>query len=335
MATDPATMACRLSGCGGPRSGVCINNLPFDECPDVAEIGEEVEADERSAEPITQPVTLPGARSLGIPACDALLRQRGGTVVGIVAGPDVGKTTLIATIYELLHRKRMPSFGFAGSETLRGHEERCHLARLSSNASNPDTRRTPVGVGLEFIHLRIAASGGMRDVLFADRSGEHFQAALSRPAEIEGFAELHRADAVVLLVDLARLVSDTHVTVSGVRRLFLAMDQGGVLAGRIVMLVGTKADVAMPSPRSRKAAREMTALADELDGRAGGRFAIGRHVVACRARGGSSAIGEGLEQLLTALLAQSPPRSPRIDDAWPRLPSELDLLMRGYRSARS
>ncbi|MCW5704597.1 MAG: hypothetical protein KIT82_18685 [Bradyrhizobium sp.] len=272
---------------------------------------------------------------MSIAACDVLLRQRGGTVVGIAAGPDVGKTTLIATMYELLHRRRMSSFGFAGSETLRGYEERCHLARLSSYASRPDTRRTPVGVGLEFTHLRIATSGGMRDVLFADRSGEHFQAILSRPAEVKEFAELHRSDAIVLLVDLARLVTDTHVTVSGVRRLFLAMDQGGVLEGKTVTLVGTKADVAMSSPRSTKAAREMTTLADELDRRASGRFSIGRHIIACRARSGSAVIGEGVEQLLAALLAGGPSRPRRVDDAWPPRPSELDLLMRGYRGARS
>lgn len=336
---DPARFSCGLPGCDGPRSGVCINNLPFDECPDVIELGEAEDPDEQdgAGEPSdTVPITvnLPGGRSLDAAACDALLRRRDGTVVGIVAAPEVGKTTLISTIYELLHRRRMADFGFAGSETLRAYEERCHLARLSSDAVAADTQRTKVGAGLQFTHLRIATRSGICDAVFADRSGELFDKALARPADIDEFVELHRADVVILLVDLVLLTSSTHLTVSAVRRLFMAMDQRGMLEGRRVLLVGTKADVAIPTPRSRKAARELAAVAEELGRRAGERFRIETHVVACRPRRGSTVIGEGLEPLLSAVLAPLAPSPPVADDSWPPQRSELDQLMRGYRGAR-
>lgn len=334
MADDSDTRGCRLPGCGGPHSGVCINSLPFDECPDVIELDEDDAPPEEPVEAATETVALPGGRSLDAAACDALLRQRGGVVVGIVAGPDVGKTTLIATIYELLHRHRMTAFGFAGSETLRGYEERCHLARLSSNAAKPDTPRTSSGVPLSFTHMRIASSGGTRDIFFSDRSGEHFESALARPGDIGGFVELHRADAIILLVDLMQLVRDMHVTVSSVRRLFMAMDQNRLLEGKKVYLVGTKADVAMPTVRSKKAEKELAAVTDELNGRAAGRFTVGRHIVSCRARKGSTSIGEGVEPLLGELLASDPPRLRESDDAWPSSRTELDQLMRRYRSAR-
>ena len=170
--------------------------------------------------------------------------------------------------------------------------------------------------------------------MFADRSGELFDKALARPADIDEFVELHRADVVILLVDLVLLTSSTHLTVSAVRRLFMAMDQRGMLEGRRVLLVGTKADVAIPTPRSRKAARELAAVAEELGRRAGERFRIETHVVACRPRRGSTVIGEGLEPLLSAVLAPLAPSPPVADDSWPPQRSELDQLMRGYRGAR-
>lgn len=336
---DPARFGCRLSGCDGPRSGICINNLPFDECPDVVEVGEGEE--EKKQEGVPEPgnvqpqtVALPGGRSLNAAACDALLRRRGGTVVGIVAAPEVGKTTLISTMYELLHRRRMADFGFAGSETLRAYEERCHLARLSSDVAAADTQRTKVGAGLQFTHLRIATSSDMRDIVFADRSGELFDKALARPADIDGFVELNRADVTILLVDLVQLLGSPHLTISALRRLFMAMDQRGMLEGRKILLVGTKADLAMPKPRSRKAAREFAAVAEELRRRAGGRFHIDVHIVACRARKGSTVIGEGLEPLLSAMLELLPHHPPAADGSWPAPRTELDQLMRGYREAR-
>ena len=336
---DPASFGCTLPGCGGPRSGVCINNLPFDECPDVVELGEGEDAGEPNGaeEPVdtvAQTVGVSGGRSLDAAACDALLRRRGGTVVGIVAAPEVGKTTLISTMYELLHRRRMAGFGFAGSETLRAYEERCHLARLSSDAAAADTQRTKVGAGLQFTHLRIATRSGIQDAVFADRSGELFDKALARPADIDDFVELHRADVVIILVDLVLLTSSTHLTMSAVRRLFMAMDQRGMLEKRRVLLVGTKAEVAVPTPRSRKATRELATVAEELNRRAGGRFRIETHVVACRPRRGSTVIGEGLEPLLAAVLEAPAPRPAVADDSWPSQRSELDQLMRGYRGSR-
>lgn len=332
---DPSKFVCRLPGCGGPRSGICINTLPFDECPDVIaadQVDRDVETTEVDVVESGQQVMLPGGRSFDVTACDRFLRRAGGTVVSIVAAPDVGKTTLIASIYELIYRKRMSKFGFAGSETLRGYEERCFRSRLSSDAAVADTVRTPVSVGLQFTHLRIATSTGKREVLFADRSGEHFDRALGRPADIEDFIELHRAEAVLLLIDLVLLLKDPHITVSTVRRLFMAIDQRGLFDGKRVVLVGTKADLAIPTPRSRKALAAIGQIADEFRKRAGGRFDIDMHIVACRARRGSTAIGQGLEDLLSIMLTPQIPARLPADDSWPPSRTELDQLMRGYRA---
>jgi len=278
-------------------------------------------------------VQLPGGKNLDLGNSDALLRQRGGEVVALVAGPDVGKTTLIATIYELLHRRRMASFRFAGSETLRGYEERCHRARMASNGSKPNTNRTPISAKANFTHLRVGSADGVRDVLFCDRSGEHFENALSRPAKFADFEELHRANAIILLVDLVHLVAETQVTVSRLRRLFMAMDQNGLLNKKKLLLVGTKADIAMPTARSRKADQLLKAVDEELNRRAGGRFEVKCMIVASRARKGSTHAGEGLERLLEETLRSQAKPPPATDESWPADPSELDKLMRVYRGA--
>lgn len=331
MSDEVPLQSCRLPGCGGPPSGVCINNFAFDECPDVIQQpGTDEKADAAIA---TSPSTvqLPGGRNLDLADSDALLRHRGGEVVALVAGPDVGKTTLIATMYELLHRRRMTAFRFAGSETLRSYEERCHLARMASNASKPNTNRTPISAKANFTHLRVGSADRIRDVLFCDRSGEHFENALSRPAEFANFEELHRANTVVLLIDLVRLVSENQVTVSRLRRLFMAMDQNGLLDEKKLLLVGTKADIAMPTTRSRKAEQLLKAVDEELNRRAGGRFQVKYMIVASRARKGSTQAGEGLERLLEEALHPAAKHTPITDETWPADPTELDKLMRIYR----
>jgi hypothetical protein len=333
---DVASLGCKRAGCGGPQSGVCINNLPFEECPDVLESEADGNlAPQKAVEPQQLNVSLPGGRSLDTQACDDLLRQRGGTVIGLVAPPDFGKTTLIATMYELLHRRRMATLGFAGSETLRGFEERSHLTRLTSNAARPDTKRTAVSVPLSFTHLRVAMADAIHDIVFSDRSGEHFDKVLARPTDLATFPELHRANAIILLVDLVQLIGDPHLTTSAIRRLFLALDQCGLLEGRRLLLVGTKADLALPSARSKKAKTALTSLTDELSRRAGNRFLVTEYVIACRARAGSSHIGEGIERLLTDLLEADILTPLPQEEYWPPHRSELDQLMRGYWSARA
>jgi len=333
---DLARYTCRLKGCDGPRSGVCINNLKFDECPDVIPLEEaEAVAAAPAAEALAisrEMVQTGGGRSLDAVSCDALLRARGGTVVGLVAGPEVGKTTMIATIYELVHRGRLPGFRFAGSETLCGYEERCHLARLASNGVRPDTRHTPTAEQLSFIHLRLATASGIRDVIFSDRSGEHFDNVLAQPAGIVDFAELGRADTVLLLIDLLQLLKSPHQPTSQTRRLFMAMDQHGLLDGKPVRLIGTKADLATSSTMVRRANTALTGLADDLGRRSTNGATVTPLSIASRPRRGSTQIGEGLQELMKIILIEKDPPHFTVGTAWPDKATELDALVRRCRS---
>lgn len=332
---DIKAFTCRVPGCDGPRSGVCINSLSFEDCPDVIpveEIGEPAAATEISQAAGGEMVRTGGERNLDAATCDALLRARGGVVIGVVAGPEVGKTTMIATMYELIHRGRMPEFRFAGSETLRGYEERCHLARLASNALRPDTPRTHLKDQLSFTHLRLKTALGIKDVVFSDRSGEHFDNILKTPSEITRFSELQRANTIAMLVDLHELQKSHHRPTSQARRLFIAMEQAGMLAGKKMMLVGTKADLLGNDNGTECARSALTELAGDLQRRSSTGLSITTWLVASRARPGSTEVGEGLEELLKAMIAghETPRFSP--GNAWPSRPTELDALMHIFRS---
>jgi hypothetical protein len=338
------TRTCSTPGCGGPESGTCINGLSFDECPNVVDTDEthvnvvelaafvNSSATQASVETMTP---TGGAKSLDAIGCDALLRERGGKVVAIVAGPEVGKTTMIAAIYELVHRRRMPGFTFAGSETLRGYEERCHLARLASNKIHPDTPRTRTAAKLSFTHLRLKTSEHFKDVLFADRSGEHFENVLSKPAGIADFAELTRANMIIVLVDLNELLRSPHQPKSQARRLFLAMNQSGLLEGKQIRLVGTKADL-MKSEEEKEAARvALYNLAADLRRRVQGNLDLEPLLIAAR-QGETTQLGTGLATLLEHILTPSSrPNSFHPGSAWPARKSEADNLMLPYRNRRN
>lgn len=324
---------CRLAGCGGPASGVCINNLSFDECPDVvgpapSNIAEDTGTLRRADADV---VSVHDGQALGAIACDDLLRQRGGIVVGLVAGPEVGKTTLISTMYELLARRRMASFRFAGSETLRGYEERCHLARLASNRVKADTPRTPTKAQLSFTHLRIAKGDVRTDIVFSDRSGEHFNHVLDRPIEVAGFQELRRAEVILLLIDLKEFLAEPHVQTARMRKWIMAMAQNGLLHGKTVRLVGTKADLVTAAPNSNAASKALDELAEDLSRRSQGVRVLARRI-SCRPREAHTEVGEGIENLLSEILAPKELTKAMQPDIWPDKPTEIDLLMRGFRA---
>lgn len=335
---DLDAYTCSVPGCNGPRSGVCINGLSFNECPDVIPCGDEAQAEDDPAIVEIAPASrgmiyTGGVSSLDAATCDALLRARGGTVVGVVAGPEVGKTTMIATMYELIHRGRIPAFRFAGSETLRGYEERCHLSRMASNGTCSDTPRTPTSAKLSFTHLRLSTSSGTKDVIFSDRSGEHFDNVLGRPSEIADFAELKRANIILLLVDLELLLKTPHLPTSQVRRLFMAMDQHALLDNKPVRLVGTKADLANTGEALEVALTALNNLATDLCRRAAGRVPVTPLLIASRARAGSTKIGEGFEELTEAILTETESPAFNAGTSWPETLTELDALMHSYRSS--
>lgn len=126
-----------------------------------------------------------------------------------------GKTTVLASIYERLNQGAFAGFKFAGSRTLLGFEEICHLNRLASGGVQPDTQRTRLTDETKYYHLTLSpieSGTARRDVLLSAMSGELFRMAKDSREDAERLTFLRRADTIVVLVDGERLATLTQRT---------------------------------------------------------------------------------------------------------------------------
>ena len=142
------------------------------------------------------------------------LRSR--THLVVFAGTEgSGKTTILASIYERLNSGAFAGFRFAGSRSLLGFEEICHLNRLESGGVQPDTQRTRLSDETKYYHLAlrgVAQPAIRRDVLLSAMSGELFRMAKDSQEDAEQLTFLRRADTIVLLADGGRLADTTQRT---------------------------------------------------------------------------------------------------------------------------
>jgi len=142
------------------------------------------------------------------------LRSR--THLVVFAGAEgSGKTTVLASIYERLNQGPFAGFRFAGSRSLLGFEEICHLNRLASGGVQPDTQRTQLTGETKYYHLALRGaepSAARRDVLLSAMSGELFRMAKDSQEDAERLTFLRRADTIVVLVDGERLASTAQRT---------------------------------------------------------------------------------------------------------------------------
>ncbi|NJD29386.1 MAG: hypothetical protein FIA92_13950 [Chloroflexi bacterium] len=143
--------------------------------------------------------------ALAIPFGDIPEELSGARVI-VLAGPvDSGKTTLVASVYELLQDGPFGGYGFAGSRTLMALEERCHEGRVASGLEVPKTRRTASTEVGDLIHLSVSTTspggGTRRQILVNDVTGERFAALVEHPAGASSMPVLARADRVQVVVD--------------------------------------------------------------------------------------------------------------------------------------
>jgi hypothetical protein len=135
--------------------------------------------------------------------------RRSYTPIIFMAGETAcGKTTLIASLHDAFLFGPLSGFHFAGSETLYAFEERSFESRASSSGIEPDTARTRYENGQEYFHLQLReqGSGSVKEVLFADMSGEFYERSLYSKSEVSQFKDLRRAQILLLLLDGAKLV---------------------------------------------------------------------------------------------------------------------------------
>jgi len=310
---DGEVVSCANPDCRVSEMGRCVEGLELEACP---HYGRELNEDELDAEPVdvdagNKSVGLPGADAMTLSEASGVLRQGPARVVAVIGPTDSGKTSLIASVYDLFQEGAVAGVEFARSQTLHAFEHTCHDARVMSRRGVPHMNRTPLGA-VSFYHLEISggAAGEGLSLLLGDRAGEEYRAAADDVAVVADFLEVARADTLTMLVDGERLLSgarhnlrsDTMMMLQGFR------DGGRLRDGSRLALVLTKLDAVKSSEHSDRALRDFDTLVSDLRRLFEGVLAeIEPFQVAASPKSNALSRGSGVSELLAFWLGAAAP----------------------------
>jgi hypothetical protein len=307
---------CTNGDCNFAVDGKCVEGYDVEECPHVSKISvTEIEEVQEAEAPRNQPaavMTLSLGEALDRAAASSLQRCRISRAVGIVGPNDAGKTSLIASVYDLLQEGPIAEVGFAGSSTLIGFEKICHDARAASRREAPHMARTSAGADATFFHIDLRPSGREIISLFiGDRSGEDYLGAADDLSRAQDFFELRRADTVTLLVNGEQLASseNRHEVKAITPQIVDALvEAGSFRRGCRLAVVLTKNDTVLASPHADRVRREFDAIVDAIvQSHEEYLGDINRFVVAASPRDSTKVKrGEGVDELLLFWLRAAP-----------------------------
>ncbi len=222
---------CANPQCKVSESGRCLEGLPLDECQTYGhdQVAEQATKKEDVAEPADNLIHLRSATSLQLPRASELLSRQDSRVIAIVGPREAGKTSLIASLFDLFQEGPVDGVSFAGSETLQAFELACHNSRVASRRTAPVQEHTGHG-DVRFYHLDVAHGlcAASMTLLLGDRAGEDYLTAADDLAQAGPFPEIARADTVTVLVDGGRLLNNStrHNTRSETGLMIRAMADG-------------------------------------------------------------------------------------------------------------
>ena len=210
---DISHLVCNQTGCPLSSTGECLEGFddphrcphakPTIGPPNVSTDDATDDGDEVIAEAMTDWPQLPGGYELTVSEAGEMTARSETEIVMFAGEPDAGKTTLIATIYELLSSNIIEGFRFAGSETILAFERACFPSRIASGNVKPDTFRTRHDRP-RFYHLCLRSNnsdGRRKHLLLGDVSGETFRRASDDLSEAKKLHILRRLDAFILILD--------------------------------------------------------------------------------------------------------------------------------------
>lgn len=317
--------------CGNPdckvgQDGKCVEGLTFEQCPHFGKLPRHKVVPGTVGEE-SHGLLLPAGDLLLVDDASKMLQRRASRVIAIVGPKEAGKTTLIASIFELFLRGPIGPFHFSGSRTLYAFERACHPSRAISQNVVPKTERTLL-TDVRFYHLAMRKDDGPPvDTLLADRNGEDYRASADDPTSAGGFVEIGRADTVTFLVDGRQLLDATtrSSTVSEIVATAQALIDGGAVADTPrVAIVLTKLDDIRRSADCARALRDFTNLTTRFRTLLGEWFGEIRpfEVAACPTDT-SLPPGYGVDELLHYWQEESP-RTPSAVD--PHIPSSTRFM---------
>jgi hypothetical protein len=299
------TIICANPDCRVAETHRCVEGLDLGACP---HYGREPDVQGAEAEPVSddesrEGVCLPGAGTLSTSEASSVLRRGRARVIAVIGPSDSGKTSLIASLYDLFQEGAVADVEFARSRTLHAFEHTCHDARAMSRRGVPHMNRTPIGE-VSFYHLEIGGgpAGDGLALLLGDRAGEEYRAAADDVAVVADFSEVVRADTLTVLVDGVRLLSAgaRHNLRSDILMMLQGLqDGGGLRAESRLALVLTKLDAVREAETAERALRDFDGLLADARRLFGGALAaIESFQVAASPKTDVLPRGTGLAELL-------------------------------------
>lgn len=266
MTNLDTVIVCANPDCRVGETGKCVEGLTLDKCPRYGHAPASTGVKFGASPQESEGLALPSGDKLTVSDAAEVLRRRACQVIAILGGRDAGKTSLVASLYGLFQDGPVSEFSFAGSSTLTAFEVACHDARAVSQRTEPHVERTPRGqLGIYHLTLHHEASGGLSELLVADRAGEEYLEVADDATACRGFSEILRADVLTLLVDGRRLLDTTarHNLRAELLMMLQALRDGGALHPRQRLAVAlTKLDVWQDHPDAGRAAQDFLRLVD-------------------------------------------------------------------------
>lgn len=302
--------------CRVAEVGKCVEGFELSACPHYGREPDDPD-DESEPDDDISGLQLPGADTLTLEGASRVLRARDARVIAIIGPKGAGKTSLIASVYDLFQEGPVGGTDYARSETLHAFELACHDARAASRRGAPDMERTPLGE-VRFYHLELAGgpAGDVLALLLGDRAGEEYRSASDDVTDLPAFPEVSRADTLTVLVDGERLLDAgaRHNLRSEILMMLQALLDGGALrSGQQLILVLTKLDAVQTSPHRERAQNDFTTLDAQVRRAFDTTFnAISACTIAASPSTGGVARGTGVAAVLAlwAEPAATPPTSP-------------------------
>ncbi len=313
-ADDDAEVLCANPDCRVAQDGKCVEGFEIGSCPHYGHAPAEAKDDDTEVdeEAITAGVGLLGADTLTLQEAARLLRAGAARIIAIIGPIDAGKTSLIASLYDLFQEGPVAGVEFARSRSFHAFEHTCHDARAASRRDVPHMNRTPRGE-VRFYHLDVGggAAGDALSLALGDRSGEEYLGAADDASVVTSFPEVRRADSLTLLVDGERLLDAgaRHNLRSEITMILQALiDGGAVKDGQRLALVLTKIDLVQASPDRARAEADFEGLLARFERLFGGVFStIKLFRVAASPETAALPRGTGVPDLLTFWLEPTAP----------------------------
>ena len=333
MADDEAgLLLCNNPDCRVAETGACVEGFAVDACPryhphNIEEHNGGALAQADGVESPGEPVGLAAADALTVEQASALLCASRSRVIAILGPLDSGKTSLIASLYDLFQEAPVADTEFSRSRTLHAFERACHDARSASGRDAPDMTRTPRG-GVRFYHLEVSSgvAGHGVALIIGDRSGEEYGDVADDASTARQLSEVVRADVLTVLVDGERLldVGARHNVRSDVLVMLQALHDGDALpSGARLALVLTKLDEVEAATCAERVNSDFDSLVDQLRGRFGQVLsAIQPFRIAASPKMGALKRGTGVPELLAFWL------QPAVKPSKPRRP--MPVLERAF-----